>query len=93
MTGGYGGLGLEAALALAEAGARAVYCLGRASVPPEKWLKVKDYAAKMASKASVGRLEYICADVADQVRSYRGFDTLQNILRSLNNLGQDVEDF
>lgn len=67
VTGGYGGLGLEAALAMIEAGARAVYCLGRAQTPPEKWLKVQEYAAKMSSKAGEGRMEYICADVTDQV--------------------------
>lgn len=68
ITGGYGGLGLEMALAFIEAGARAVYCVGRAQEPPENWIKIRDYAARMAGKAGEGRLEYFRADASDQVR-------------------------
>lgn len=67
VTGGYGGLGLETALAFVEAGARAVYCVGRAQEPPDNWIKVRDYASKMVGKAGEGRLEYLSADASNQV--------------------------
>lgn len=92
MTGGYGGLGLEAALALAEAGARTVYCLGRAAEPPERWTKVQAYTAQTSCKTGVGRMEYVCADVTDQVRLYGPlvFDPIAYNSRIAS--GQDVED-
>lgn len=67
VTGAYGGFGLETALAFVEAGARAVYCIGRSPEPPSKWKKVQDYAARMDGKAGEGRLEYVVADVTDKV--------------------------
>lgn len=57
------------ALALIEAGARAVYCVDLAKEPTEEWQKVRDYAAKMAGKAGEGRLEYVSGNVTDQVRA------------------------
>ncbi|KAF7791272.1 hypothetical protein EIP86_002286 [Pleurotus ostreatoroseus] len=66
VTGAYGGLGLETALAFVEAGARAVYCVGRSPEPPENWRKVRDYAARMEGKAGEGRLEYVRADATDR---------------------------
>lgn len=67
VTGGCGGLGLECALALVEAGARAVYCVDLPEQPTEKWQKVREYASRFAGKAGEGRLEYISADVTNQV--------------------------
>ncbi|EPS93657.1 NAD-binding protein [Fomitopsis schrenkii] len=57
------GLGLEMAMALVEAGARAVYCTDIPKTPGEEWQKVKQYLGRMEGK---GRLEYISADVRDQ---------------------------
>ncbi|TFY52286.1 hypothetical protein EVJ58_g10103 [Rhodofomes roseus] len=57
------GLGLEMAMALIEAGARAVYCADLPKTPGDEWQKVKQYLDRMEGK---GRLEYISADVRDQ---------------------------
>ena len=51
-------------MALIEAGARAVYCTDIPKTPGEEWQKVKEYIGRMEGK---GRLEYISADVRDQV--------------------------
>jgi hypothetical protein len=58
------GLGLEMALALVEAGARAVYCVDLATRPGDEWTRVAEYVQRM--EAVTGRLEYVCADVRDQ---------------------------
>ena len=63
------GIGLEMAMALAEAGARAVYCVDLPRQPGEAWVRVQSYLARMEGKAGEGRLEYISADVRDQVRT------------------------
>jgi len=56
------------ALALIEAGARAVYCVDLPKEPCDEWLKVRDYAAKMTAKTGgEGRLEYLSGNVTDQV--------------------------
>ncbi|EPS95466.1 hypothetical protein FOMPIDRAFT_85340 [Fomitopsis schrenkii] len=65
------GLGLEMAMVLAEAGARAVYCVDLPKAPSDEWFKVKDYLARMKGKAGEGRLEYLGADVRDQERMWR----------------------
>ncbi|KAH9934914.1 sorbose reductase sou1 [Fomitopsis serialis] len=65
------GLGLEMAMALAEAGARAVYCVDLPEKPGEEWNKVKEYMARMKGKAGEGRLEYFSADVRDQERLWK----------------------
>jgi hypothetical protein len=57
------GLGLEMALALCEAGARAVYCLDLPAKPSEDWECTKEYVKKLKTG---GRLEYVSADVRDQ---------------------------
>lgn len=62
------GLALEMAMALVEAGARAVYCVDLPKQPGEEWQSVKDYISRMEGKTGEGRLEYISADVRDQVR-------------------------
>ena len=63
ITGGGRGLGLEAAMAVLEAGARAAYCLDVASEPDSDWAAVCEYLKRMGK----GRLEYICGDVTKQV--------------------------
>ncbi|KAI1784657.1 sorbose reductase sou1 [Ganoderma leucocontextum] len=61
------GIGLEMALALVEAGARAVYCLDLPKAPGEEWTKVSEYARALEGKTGgAGRLEYVSADVTDQ---------------------------
>ncbi|CAK5274873.1 unnamed protein product [Mycena citricolor] len=62
ITGAHRGIGLEMALALAEAGA-AVYCLDIPAAPDADWRTVQESAAAMPG---VGRLEYVSGDVTDQ---------------------------
>ena len=63
------------ALALVEAGARAVYCLDLPGDPGEEWEKVAAYAKKLEGKTGgAARLEYVSADVTDQVRCAFGFE-------------------
>lgn len=57
------GLGLEMALALAEAGARAVYCVDLPAAPGAEWEAVRAHVAGMGGGR---RLEYASADVRDQ---------------------------
>ena len=55
------------ALALVEAGARAVYCVDLAKDPSPEFAKVREYAARLSGKGGEGRLEYISGNVTDQV--------------------------
>jgi hypothetical protein len=64
------GLGLEMALALVEAGARAVYCVDLPAEPGEEWKAARAYATRLANKRGEGRLEYVSGNVTDQVRTY-----------------------
>ena len=57
------GLGLEMALALCEARARAVYCIDLPTTPSVEWKCTRAYVQRMGGGA---RLEYISADVRDQ---------------------------
>ncbi|KAJ7449075.1 hypothetical protein B0H11DRAFT_2247379 [Mycena galericulata] len=67
VTGAHRGIGLEMALALAEAGA-VVYCLDLASSPDGDWLKVQSYVNELPSgnQEKKARLEYVSGDVTDQ---------------------------
>lgn len=67
VSGAQRGLGLEMALALIEAGARAVYCVDLPKEPSDEWFKVRDYAARLTNKGGEGRLEYVSGNVTDQV--------------------------
>ncbi|EPQ57647.1 NAD P-binding protein [Gloeophyllum trabeum ATCC 11539] len=65
------GIGLEAALALLEGGARAVYCLDRPTTPSSEFVQVGEYVGKMdvglgGERRKGGRLEYVSVDVTDK---------------------------
>lgn len=63
VSGGGGTLGLEMALVLCEAGARAVYCFDLPGEPSEDWRKTQDYVSKLGNGS---RLEYVSVDVTKQ---------------------------
>jgi short chain dehydrogenase len=63
------GLGLEMALVLIEAGARAVYCVDLPAQPGNEWVKVAKYVKRTVRNG--GRLEYVSADVRDQKRMWK----------------------
>jgi short chain dehydrogenase len=63
VSGGNRGLGLEMALALCEARARAVYCVDLPATPSVEWERTRAYVQCMGGGM---RLEYISADVRDQ---------------------------
>lgn len=64
------------ALALVEAGARAVYCVDLPKEPSEEWTRVRDYAKRLDGLAGEGRLEYFSADVRDQERMWKLGETI-----------------
>ncbi|EGN95332.1 hypothetical protein SERLA73DRAFT_77372 [Serpula lacrymans var. lacrymans S7.3] len=84
ITGGHRGLGLEMALALAEAGA-VVYCLDLPSAPDSEWLAVKKHIDSLPpletpqtqEEPAKSRLEYLSADVTDQTGTW---DIVQQIV-------------
>ncbi len=74
------GLGLEMALVMVEAGARAVYCVDLPARAGDEWRAVAEYVRRMewpvvegggAGGRGRGRLEYVCADVRDQKAMWR----------------------
>lgn len=72
VTGAIRGIGLEIALALAEAGAK-VYCLDLPSEPSVEWLQIQKYVGQLPELDSGSKkagLEYICGDVTDQQRMW-----------------------
>ncbi|KAJ8482290.1 hypothetical protein ONZ51_g5453 [Trametes cubensis] len=71
------GLGLEMALALTEAGARAVYCVDLPKEPGAEWTAVRDHARRMEGlPEDGGRLEYLSADVRDQDAMWKLGETI-----------------
>lgn len=60
VSGGNRGLGLEMALALCEAGARAIYCFDLPDEPSDEWTKTQEYVERMQNGS---RLEYVPCDV------------------------------
>jgi NAD(P)-dependent dehydrogenase (short-subunit alcohol dehydrogenase family) len=63
VSGGNRGLGLEMALALCEAGARAIYCLDLPDKPSDEWSKTSDFVRQLGNGS---RMEYVSADVRNQ---------------------------
>ena len=55
VSGAHRGIGLEMALALVEAGARAVYCVDLPKTPGEEWAKVREYAKALGGRTGGGR--------------------------------------
>lgn len=74
VSGGNRGLGLEMALVLCEAGARAVYCVDLPPTPSEEWTATKEYVRRLSNGAS--RLEYISADVRNQAGMWAHAQTI-----------------
>ena len=64
------------ALALVEAGARAVYCIDLPSQPGAEFITVRDYAARLEGSPSESRLEYVSADVRDQEAMWKVGETV-----------------
>ena len=63
VSGGNRGLGLEMAIALAEAGARVVYCLDLPEEPSDEFKASREYVSRLGNGA---RLEYVSVDVRNQ---------------------------
>lgn len=74
------GLGLEMALVLIEAGARAVYCVDLPAQPGNDWAAVSEYVKRMVgtSGAQGGRLEYVSVDVRDQKAMWKVGEEIGN---------------
>lgn len=63
VSGGNRGLGLEMALALCEAGAKAVYCMDLPKEPSAEWEASRQFVEALGNGS---RLEYVSANVCDQ---------------------------
>ncbi len=75
VSGGHRGLGLEMALALCEAGARAIYCFDLPEKPSNEWLKTREFVKKLKNGS---RLEYMSLDVRNQ----------QNVWQKMKEVGE-----
>lgn len=86
ITGAHRGIGLEQALALAEAGAL-VYCLDLPPTPDEEWRRVQKHVASLPGlnlgvrfevdySAKPARLDYVCVDVTDQKAVWRAVERI-----------------
>lgn len=66
VTGGHRGIGLDAAEAMAEAGAT-VYCLDLSEKPNDTWKATQDYVRRISEiEEGIGSLKYIHADATSQ---------------------------
>lgn len=45
-----------------------MYCADLPREPDARWTKVRDYASRLEGTGGEARLEYVSADVRDQVR-------------------------
>ncbi|KAF9265147.1 NAD(P)-binding protein [Marasmius fiardii PR-910] len=63
VSGGNRGLGLEMALAMCEAGARAIYCFDLPETPAKDWMTAKEFVERLGNGS---RLEYVRIDVTNQ---------------------------
>ncbi|KAG7087444.1 hypothetical protein E1B28_013410 [Marasmius oreades] len=68
VSGGNQGLGLEMALAMCEAGARAIYCLDLPETPSEDWKAAKEFVDRLGNGS---RLEYDSVDVTNQAAVWK----------------------
>jgi len=75
ITGANRGIGLDIALALGEAGSRAVYCIDIPDQPSEDWEISRDYIRKMDNGS---RLEYVQADVRNQQEIWDKVEDIAN---------------
>lgn len=75
VSGGNRGLGLEMAMALCEAGARAVYCLDLPKQGCAEWQAAHDFVARMDRGS---RLEYVSCDVTNQNRVWTAVEEIGN---------------
>ncbi|KAF9269184.1 NAD(P)-binding protein [Marasmius fiardii PR-910] len=77
VTGGERGIGLEIALAFAEAGA-VVYCLDKPTEPGEDWLKVKRHLEQLAPLEGSKKpsLHYVHGDVTNQQAMWKIVDDI-----------------
>ncbi|KIK56124.1 hypothetical protein GYMLUDRAFT_174829 [Collybiopsis luxurians FD-317 M1] len=75
VSGGARGLGLEMAMTLCEAGARAIYCLDIHKRPTEEWEAVRDFVAKLEHGP---RLEYVNIDVTEQKAVWDAVEKIGN---------------
>ncbi|KAI0634654.1 hypothetical protein C8Q77DRAFT_1156070 [Trametes polyzona] len=66
VTGANRGLGLAGALALAEVGARVVYCVDIADKPGPEWSRAREFVSRMRGGGGDSRFEYIRGDVSHQ---------------------------
>jgi hypothetical protein len=76
VTGGKQGIGLELAMALAEAGS-SVYCLDLPSSPGEDFEKTAEYVSKLSNAdGNPGSLKYFSADVTKQDNIWRAVEEI-----------------
>jgi hypothetical protein len=76
VTGGKQGIGLELAMALAEAGS-SVYCLDLPSSPGEVFEKTAEYVSKLSkADGNPGSLNYLSADVTNQDNVWRAVEEI-----------------
>jgi len=66
------GLGLEMALALCEAGCRAVYCVDRAETPSDEWVATRAYAERMAEGVEERRKQNLAVQANEETHDELG---------------------